>query len=64
MSPDPGALMTVHILTDSSHYLDPATIAALNIHVLPLTLHLASVVAAHVEPECVTMAVCPMSATC
>lgn len=33
--------MTTHILTDSSHYLDPATIAALNIHVLPLTLHLA-----------------------
>jgi len=33
--------MTVHILTDSSHYLDPAIVAALNIHVLPLTLHLA-----------------------
>lgn len=33
--------MTVHILTDSSHYLDPATVAALNIRVLPLTLHLA-----------------------
>jgi DegV family protein with EDD domain len=33
--------MTIHLLTDSSHYLDPATIAALNIHVLPLTLHLA-----------------------
>ncbi len=33
--------MTIHILTDSSHYLDPATIASLNIHVLPLTLHLA-----------------------
>ncbi len=33
--------MTIHILTDSSHYLDPATIAALGIHVLPLTLHLA-----------------------
>ncbi len=33
--------MAVHILTDSSHYLDPITIAALNLHVLPLTLHLA-----------------------
>ncbi len=33
--------MTVHILTDSSHYLDPATVEALKIHVLPLTLHLA-----------------------
>jgi DegV family protein with EDD domain len=33
--------MTIHIVTDSSHYLDPATIAALHIHVLPLTLHLA-----------------------
>lgn len=33
--------MTVHILTDSSHYLDPATIAALGIVVLPLTLQLA-----------------------
>ncbi|MGE5602856.1 MAG: DegV family protein [Nitrososphaerales archaeon] len=33
--------MTIHILTDSSHYLDPATVTALNIHVLPLTLHLA-----------------------
>lgn len=33
--------MTTHILTDSSHYLDPATTAALRIHVLPLTLHLA-----------------------
>ena len=33
--------MAVHILTDSSHYLDPTTIAALNLHVLPLTLHLA-----------------------
>ena len=33
--------MSVHILTDSSHYLDPATIEALKIHVLPLTLHLA-----------------------
>lgn len=33
--------MAIHILTDSSHYLDPATIAALDIHVLSLTLHLA-----------------------
>ena len=33
--------MAVHILTDSSHYLDPATIEALKLHVLPLTLHLA-----------------------
>lgn len=33
--------MTTHILTDSSHYLDPATTTALRIHVLPLTLHLA-----------------------
>jgi DegV family protein with EDD domain len=33
--------MSVHILTDSSHYLDPAVIAALNIRVLPLSLHLA-----------------------
>ena len=33
--------MTIHILTDSSHYLDPAVIADLDIHVLPLTLHLA-----------------------
>ena len=32
--------MTVHILTDSSHYLDPAVIAELNLHVLPLSLHL------------------------
>lgn len=32
--------MTVHILTDSSHYLDPATVAKLGIHVLPLTLQL------------------------
>ena len=32
--------MTVHILTDSSHYLDPAVIAQLNLHVLPLSLHL------------------------
>lgn len=33
--------MTIHILTDSSHYLDDAAIAALKLHVLPLTLHLA-----------------------
>lgn len=33
--------MTVHILTDSSHYLDPALIAQLKLHVLPLGLHLA-----------------------
>ncbi len=33
--------MTIHILTDSSHYLDPATIDALKLHVLPLSLHLA-----------------------
>jgi DegV family protein with EDD domain len=33
--------MTIHILTDSSHYLDPATVARLNLRVLPLTLHLA-----------------------
>lgn len=33
--------MTIHILTDSSHYLDPATIAALDLHVLPLTLQIA-----------------------
>jgi fatty acid-binding protein DegV len=32
--------MTVHILTDSSHYLDPDVIALLNLHVLPLSLHL------------------------
>ena len=32
--------MTVHILTDSSHYLDPAVIAQLNLQVLPLSLHL------------------------
>jgi DegV family protein with EDD domain len=31
--------MTVHILTDSSHYLDPNVIAELNLHVLPLSLH-------------------------
>ena len=31
--------MTVHILTDSSHYLAPATIAELNLHVLPLSLN-------------------------
>jgi DegV family protein with EDD domain len=33
--------MTIHILTDSSHYLDPTVIADLNLHVLPLSLHLA-----------------------
>ncbi len=33
--------MTVHILTDSSHYLDPTLIAQLKLHVLPLGLHLA-----------------------
>lgn len=33
--------MTVHILTDSSHYLDPALITQLKLHVLPLGLHLA-----------------------
>lgn len=33
--------MATHILTDSSHYLDPAKIEELKIHVLPLTLHLA-----------------------
>jgi DegV family protein with EDD domain len=32
--------MTVHVLTDSSHYLDPAVIAQLDLHVLPLSLHL------------------------
>jgi DegV family protein with EDD domain len=32
--------MSVHILTDSSHYLEPAIIAELNIHVLPLSLNL------------------------
>ena len=32
--------MSVHILTDSSHYLDPAVIAQLNLHALPLSLHL------------------------
>jgi len=30
--------MTVHILTDSSHYLDPAVVSELNLHVLPLGL--------------------------
>jgi len=30
--------MTVHILTDSSHYLDPAIVAQLGLHVLPLGL--------------------------
>jgi DegV family protein with EDD domain len=33
--------MTVRILTDSSHYLPSPVIDQLNIHVLPLTLHLA-----------------------
>jgi len=32
--------MTVHIVTDSSHYLDPAVIAQLGLHVLPLSLNL------------------------
>lgn len=32
--------MAVHILTDSSHYLDPIILAELGIHFLPLTLHL------------------------
>lgn len=32
--------MTVHILTDSSHYLDRSVVAQLNIRVLPLGLHL------------------------
>ena len=32
--------MTVHILTDSSHYLDPAIIAQLGLHVLPLSLNI------------------------
>jgi DegV family protein with EDD domain len=32
--------MAVHILTDSSHYLDPATVTGLDLHVLPLTLQL------------------------
>jgi DegV family protein with EDD domain len=32
--------MTVHVVTDSSHYLDPAIIAQLNLHVLPLSLHI------------------------
>ena len=32
--------MTVHILTDSSHYLEPAVIAQLKLHVLPLSLNL------------------------
>ena len=31
--------MTIHILTDSSHYLPPATVAELNLHVLPLSLN-------------------------
>jgi DegV family protein with EDD domain len=32
--------MTVHLVTDSSHYLDPAVIAQLNLYVLPLSLHI------------------------
>ncbi len=32
--------MTVHILTDSSHYLDPAIIVELGLHVLPLSLNI------------------------
>jgi DegV family protein with EDD domain len=32
--------MTIHVVTDSSHYLDPAIIAQLNLHVLPLSLHI------------------------
>ena len=32
--------MTVHVVTDSSHYLDPAVITQLSLHVLPLSLHL------------------------
>ncbi len=32
--------MTVHIITDSSHYLDPAVVAGLGLHVLPLSLQL------------------------
>jgi DegV family protein with EDD domain len=32
--------MTVHVVTDSSHYLDPAVIVQLNLHVLPLSLHI------------------------
>ena len=32
--------MSVHVVTDSSHYLDPVVIAQLNLHVLPLSLHL------------------------
>ena len=32
--------MTVHIVTDSSHYLDPAVVAGLGLHVLPLSLQL------------------------
>ncbi len=32
--------MTVHIVTDSSHYLDPALIQLHNLHVLPLGLNL------------------------
>lgn len=32
--------MTIHIVTDSSHYLDPAIVALYNLHVLPLGLNL------------------------
>lgn len=32
--------MSVHIVTDSSHYLDPAVVAGLGLHVLPLSLQL------------------------
>lgn len=34
--------MAVHLVTDSSHYLDPAEVAALGLHVLPLGLILQS----------------------
>ena len=32
--------MSVHVVTDSSHYLDPAISAQLGLHVLPLSLHI------------------------
>jgi len=32
--------MTTHILTDSSHYLEPAIIEQLNLHVIPLSLNI------------------------
>ena len=32
--------MAVHILTDSSHYLDPEIVQQLGLHVLPLTLNI------------------------